>query len=187
MIHNTVIQAMQDRRSIRAYQDRQISDEQLMTILECGMLAPSGSNGQQWFVSAVQDKALLEEIHKAAVNFNLQNPNLPEANRARLTAPGYSAYFGAPTVLFCAYPAGQSPVNVSFLAENMVLAAHSLGLGSCFLGGIMQFLKGTEEGKALVQRLNLPEGYELAYGLTLGFPAEAPAAKPRAAKFVLVR
>ena len=185
MILNEVTKTILERRSIRAYKPEQISEEELETVLECGVNAPSGANRQQWFVSVMQDKAFLEEISEKLYAWRIANA-ASEEEIARINSRPRSAHFGAPTVLWCAYPAADGPANLGFLAENMVLTAASIGLGTCFLGGIMAYLKGTEEGKELVSRMKLPEGYELAYGLTLGYPAESPEAKPREKKLIRI-
>jgi len=186
MIHNEVTKAIADRRSIRAYKAEQVTEEELETVLECGFLAPSGGNGQQWFLSVVQNQDLLNEISEKVYAWRVANTQSPEEIE-RINSRPKSISLGAPTVIFCAYPGDQSPVNVSFLAENMVLAAQSIGLGTLYLGGVMAYLKGTEEGRAWVDaHLQLPEGYELAYGLSLGYPAESPAAKPRERKLVRI-
>ena len=65
IIMNDVVKAILERRSIRKYEDRQITEEELNTILTCAFNAPSGGNGQQWFLSVVQDKAVLDTISKA--------------------------------------------------------------------------------------------------------------------------
>ena len=185
MILNEVTKTILERRSIRAYKPEQITEEELETVLECGINAPSGANRQQWFVSVMQDRAFLDEISEKLYAWRIANAK-SEEEIAQINSRPKSADFGAPTVLWCAYPAADGPANLGFLAENMVLTAASIGLGTCFLGGIMAYLKGTEEGKELVSRMKLPEGYELAYGLTLGYPAESPEAKPREKKWVRI-
>ncbi len=186
MIWNEVTKAIADRRSIRAYKAGQITEEELETVLECGFLAPSGANRQQWFLSVVQDAAVLDDLSEKAYAWRVANAGSQE-EIDRINSRPKSVSMGAPTVIFCAYPSEESPVNVSFLAENMVLAAHSIGLGSLFLGGIMAYMKGTPEGREWVgKNLRLPEGYELAYGLAVGYPDESPAAKPRERKLVRI-
>jgi len=186
MILNEVTKAIAERRSIRAYKPDQITEEELETVLQCGFLAPSGGNGQQWFLSVVQNKKLLDAISDQVYEWRM-NAASSQEDIDRINSRPKSISLGAPTVIFCAYPSKESAVNVSFLAENMVLAAQSIGLGSLYLGGVMAYLKGTEEGRAWVDaNLQLPEGYELAYGLALGYPNESPDAKPRERKMVRI-
>lgn len=186
MIQNEVTKAIADRRSIRAYKPGQITEEELETLLECGFLAPSGGNGQQWFLSVVQKACVLDDLTEKVYAWRMANAKSQE-EIDRINSRPKSISLGAPTVIFCAYPAGDGGVNVSFLAENVVLAAQSIGLGTLFLGGIMAYMKGTEEGRAWVDaNLQLPEGYELAYGIAVGYPDEAPAARPRERKMVRI-
>ena len=65
------------------------------------------------------------------------------------------------------------------MGENMMLAAQSLGLGTCCLGSAAMFLQRSEAYKPFIAQLRLPEGYEISYILAVGYPDETPAAKPR--------
>ena len=176
MIKNELTEIIKNRRSIRKYKPEQLTEEQLQTLLECGFLAPSGGNSQNWHVTVVQSEDFLKKLSAANRDSILSDKNLPQEIKDRFSNSGYSVAFGAPTVFFIS--ANGSVVNACFLAEHIVLTAESLGLGSCYLGGIMQFLKG-ENGKAFVEEMGVPEGYELLYGIAVGTPDEQPDAKPR--------
>ena len=178
MIKNEVTKAILERRSIRAYKPQQITKEELDTVIECGFLAPSGSNNQKWYLSVVQNEDLIKRISKKNAVFMLNNPDIPEDRKARFEDPNFSFTFGAPTVIFIACPENENGIDASFLAENMVLTAQSIGLGTCYLGGIMAYLN-TDEGKEFVKEFNFPKGYRVLYGLTLGYPDEVPDPKPR--------
>ena len=167
MIDNELTRIIKERRSIRKYRNEQITEEQLQTLLECGFLAPSGGNSQNWHVTVVQSKDFIDRLSAANREQVLADKELPQAIKDRFSQSGYSVAFGAPTVLFIS--AKGSDVNACFLAEHIVLAAESLGLGTCYIGGIMGFLKG-EDGKGFVEELGVPEGYELLYGITVGIP-----------------
>lgn len=65
------------------------------------------------------------------------------------------------------------------MGENMMLAAQSLGLGTCCLDSAAMFLQRSEAYKPYIDQLHLPAGYEISYILAVGYPDEAPAAKPR--------
>ena len=60
-----------------------------------------------------------------------------------------------------------------------MLAAHSLGLGTCCLGGPVRFLSSNADAKPYLDRLKLDDGYELLYLIAVGYPDEAPEARPR--------
>ena len=185
MIRNEVTNAIAARRSIRKYTDRPVTDEELETILECGMLAPSGMNLQQWFVTAVVDAALRKEISALQKEAVLAMPDLPPVMRERAQDPAFDATFGAPVVLLVTADSARGSTDASLLGENMVLAAQSLGLGTCISGSITIAFQG-EKGKALLGKLGVPEGYVPVFGVTLGEPAEAPEAKPRDKKYTIV-
>ena len=185
MIRNEVTDAIAARRSIRKYTSRPVTDEELETILECGVLAPSGMNTQQWFVAAVKDADLLREISALQKEAVLAMPNLPPVMKQRAEDPAFDATFGAPVVLIVAAAASRGSTDACLLGENMVLAAQSLGLGTCISGSITLAFQG-EKGKALLAKLGVPEGHTPVFGITLGEPAEAPEAKPRDIKYVVV-
>ena len=65
------------------------------------------------------------------------------------------------------------------LAENMMLAANSMGLGSVCLGSPVRFIETSPQRDAVLSKLGFSEGYELCVCIAFGYPAEAPAAKPR--------
>lgn len=178
IIMNEVVKAILERRSIRKYSDKQITEQELETILTCAFNAPSGGNSQSWFLSVVQDKKVLDDISRAFADSIKANPNTPDNVKARFDAPDYKVYFGAPTVIFVSYPKAGPETNSALLGENVVIAAQSLGLGTCYLGGVIGFLRKPEAAE-YVEPLKLPEGYELLFGIAIGYPEESPAAKPR--------
>ena len=185
MIRNEVTDAIANRRSIRKYTARPVTDEELETVLECGMLAPSGMNTQQWFVAAVKDPTLLREISALQKEAVLAMPGLPPVMKQRAEDPAFDATFGAPVVLIVTSGSDRGSGDACLLGENMVLAAQSLGLGTCISGSVTMAFQG-EKGKALLARLGVPEGYVPVFGITLGEPAEAPEAKPREKKYTII-
>jgi len=131
----------------------------------------------------VQDRALLEEIGDGFVRMVKDRPNLPPVMVERLKDPDYQVFFHAPTDILVCCETSRGPTNSAHLAENIVLAAHSLGLATCFIGGVLDYLR-SPEGAPLLARLGIPAGYEPMYFLSVGVPAESPDARPRdAGKF----
>ena len=185
MIQNEVTKAIAARRSVRNYTPRPLTTEELETILECGQLAPSGLNGQQWFVAAIRDPDLLRRISREQKEAMRSMPDLPESMRARAADPAFDATFGAPAVLLVTSPGTRGTTDACLLGENMVLAAQSLGLGTCISGSICMAFQG-EKGEALLRSLGVPEGYAPVFAITVGEPGEAPAAKPREKKYVII-
>ncbi len=170
-ITSPAIETIMARRSVRAYKPVPVSRDTMNVILKCGINAPNGMNRQSWEIRVVDNAASIAEVTSA---FLAVNPAFGEA-------PGFINMFrNAPTVAFiaCGTASGMSQIDCGLLGENMVIAARSLGIGSCCLGGPVQFIK-SPEGKFFLDKLAFSPGYELLYAIAFGYPAEEPDAKPR--------
>lgn len=168
---NSVIETIMARRSVRQYKDQPVEREKLELITNCGINAPSGMNRQPWEVRVVDNPDFINGITKVFV----------EADSTRGTDPGFKNMFrNAPAVIFIASPAdGSGQLDCGLLGENMILAAQSLGLGTCCLGGPIAFMTSDEKARPYLDRLALPEDYKLLYAIGVGYPDETPEAKPR--------
>ena len=168
---NAVVDAIMARRSIRKYLDKPVEHEKLQQVVLCGINAPSGVNAQPWAIRVVEDPSFisgLTDIYKAAFPDAVsQDPDFKNMFR------------GAPNVIFVATPEGNGQLDAGMLAENMMLSAYSLGLGTCCLGGPLRFLQASPEAKPYIDRLAFPEGYVMQYILAIGYPDESPEARPR--------
>ena len=161
---NPVLSNIMARRSIRKYLDKPVEHEKLEAIVKCGINAPSGMNRQPWIVRVVEDQKLIADVNQAA---------------------GRSLFYGAPALICVCTPAnGGGELDAGLLGENMMLAAQSMGLGTCCLGGPVRFLLSNEKCKFFLDRLDIPADYKLNYILSIGYPDEQPNAKPRDASKV---
>lgn len=169
---NEVIAAMMARRSVRQYLDKPVEHEKLATVVRAGINAPSGMNRQPWIIRVVEDQQLI-----AAVNEVYKQENPEQVKRD----PGFKNMFrNAPNIICVCTPAdGGGELDAGMLGENMMLAAQSLGLGTCCLGGPVRFLLNNEKARFFIDRLDIPEGYRLNYIIAIGYPDEQPQAKPR--------
>ena len=142
-----------------------------MKIMECGINAPNGQNRQSWEVRVVDDPALMEEIKDAMA---AGHPDMP-AQAVK------GCFRGAPVMVFIARDLSYdfSAYDCGLLAENIMLSAWSLGVGSICLGSPVRFLTDNELCKPYVDRLGFSEGYEFCLCVGLGYPDETPEAKPR--------
>lgn len=176
---NNVIEAIKSRRSVRSYGPDQVKEAELTAILEAGAYAPSAMNGQSWHFTAVQNKGVLDRLSAQVKEIlkGLDNPKIKE----RLNDPGWQAFYGAPTLIVVSgrQDALFHVTDCAAATQNMLLAAHALGIGSCWIG-IVARLFDSPQGAALHRELNIPEGYKPLYGVALGYPAgDAPQAAPR--------
>lgn len=178
-LKNQVVETIMTRRSVRQYKPQAVEREKMQTIVECGINAPNAMNKQPWEVRVVDNADYINgvtELYKKA------NPKAAED-------PAFKNMFrNAPTVVFIGHDtkSESSPFDCGLLAENMMISAWSMGIGSCCLGSPARFMK-TPEATEYLQKLGFSEGYELLYCIGFGYPDEAPAAKPREAakvKFV---
>lgn len=162
---NTVIDALRSRRSVRAFKSEQIKDEELLAVLEAGTYAPTGRNRQTPVIVAVQNPSERAEV--SALN-------------ARVGGMSGDPYYGAPTViLVLAQDDAFAQLNAAAVQTNMLNAAYSLGLGSCWIHRPQQMFE-TAEGKAMLKKWGLDEGLVGVCSIALGYPAaEAPEAAPR--------
>lgn len=169
---NQVIETIMARRSVRKYLDQPVEHDKLQAIVECGINAPSGMNQQPWVIRVVEDTTYIKGITEV---FRAEQPEQVERD------PDFKTMFrNAPTIICVATPKdGKGQLDAGMLGENMMLAAQSLGLGTCCLGGPVHFMKTSEAAQPYVERLNIPVDYELCYILAVGYPDESPEAKPR--------
>ena len=154
------------RRSCRSYKQQQITDEQLNVVLEAGTYAPTSRGLQSPFIVAIQNKDLLKL--------------LAEMN-AEVMGTTTNPYYDAPTYILVFVPDGfaNGVYDAALVLENMMLAAHAQGLGSCWIHREREMF-ATEEGKELMKQWGLPEGLIGIGALALGYPEGEPApAKPR--------
>lgn len=168
---NPVIETIMARRSIRQYSQEPVDRKIMDKILECGINAPNGQNRQSWEVRVIDNPVLMEEIKEAMAK---AHPDMP----AR-TVKG--CFRDAPTMVFIARDPSYafSAYDCGLLAENMMLSAWSLGVGSICLGMPVRFMTDNEICKPYVEKLGFSEGYEFCLCIGFGYALESPDAKPR--------
>lgn len=173
---NAVINAIMERRSIRKYLDKPVEHEKLAIVVRCGINAPSGMNRQPWIVRVVENQQLINDVTEVYKNEN--------AEQVKRDPTFKNMFRNAPNLICVCTPKNGGDLDAGLLGENMMLAAQSLGLGTCCLGGPVRFLNSNPNVKFFLDKLDIPEGYQLNYILAIGYPDESPAAKPRDASKV---
>ena len=174
---NPVLSNIMARRSIRKYLDKPVEHEKLEAVVKCGINAPSGMNRQPWIVRVVEDQKLIADVTEV---FKQENPEQVARDK-----DFKNMFRNAPNLICVCTPAnGGGELDAGLLGENMMLAAQSMGLGTCCLGGPVRFLLSNEKCKFFLDRLDIPADYKLNYILAIGYPDEQPDAKPRDASKV---
>lgn len=176
---DAVIENIMARRSIRKYKQTPVGRDTMNVILKCGINAPNGQNRQSWEVRVVDSPALMDEIKEAMAQ---GHPDMkPEAVKG--------CFRDAPVMVFIARDPSYdfSAYDCGLLAENMMLSAWSLGVGSICLGSPVRFLTDNDACRPVLEKLGFSAGYELCLCVGFGYADEAPAAKqrnPEKVKFV---
>ena len=162
---NETINTLLTRRSVRCYKADQVSDELLDTVLNAGQYAASGMNSQNTVLVAVRDPKTRDQLSKmnAAVMGSSSDP-----------------FYGAPcvVVVLANTTRGTWVEDGSLVIGNLMAAAHSVGLGSCWIHRAREMFD-SDEGKALLKEWGLPETMRGVGNCILGYPSEVPGDKPR--------
>lgn len=163
---NEVICALKERRSVRAYRPEQISEDDLAQILEAGTYAPSGMGAQSAIMVVVQDPETIARLSKL---------------NAAVMGANTDPFYGAPTVIvvLANQDRGTWLEDGSLVMGNLMNAAHSLGLGSCWIHRAREVF-ASDEGQALLRQWGIQGNYAGVGHCILGYPAgPLPEAKPR--------
>ena len=192
-------QVLLRRRSTRAYQKKQVPANLIMRILEAGRFAPTVGNGQYWRYSVVRDEKLIKEMTedlyavgqkmrvldywtkpymKPMVKFlqflfpNLLHP-VPTAVVRLIGLMNFDPLWSAPTVILLYKDVrciGSPDLNLGILGQNMVIAAHSMGLGTCWIGLVKALCHDPKWRKIL----DITYPYELSEAVIVGYPVGEP-------------
>lgn len=192
---NPVMNTILNRRSVRSFEERQISEESLNQILLAGSYAPSGRNLQTWKFTAVQNPQVMANINTAIRNalraVIIDEDTHPYVSFLKTKAEREDSefLFHAPTYVIVS----NQRENVNALAdtavalENMMLAAHSFGIGSCWLNHLPG-LTHHPVIRSLMMELAIPEDHDIYGTLALGWPKnKLPAAPPRKSDIYIIR
>jgi len=155
-----VSKAIEVRRSIRKYKDKEVEDDKLDKILESARISPSAANRQEWKFVVVKDKDTRIKLVDACMGqkFVEEAPVLIAAcstESERIMPCGQYAY----------------TVDLSIALSFMILQATELELGTCWLGAY--------DEKLVRNVLKIPENIKIVGMITLGYPDEDPDARPR--------
>jgi nitroreductase len=176
---NELVKIICNRRSIRQYKAKQITDADLTQILDAALAAPSAMNQQKWHFTVIQDKVMLDKMVAIIKENMINSGNDMLANRA--SVPGYNTFHNAPTVILISADdkAKFVQIDCGTAAQNIALAAESLLLGSCIITS-SAYLFASAKGEELRNKLGIPRGYSHVCSVALGYKEGAnPVAPPR--------
>jgi nitroreductase len=155
-----VFTAIRQRRSVRAYKAVEVEEEKLKKILEAARLSPSASNRQEWKFIVVRNEETKKKLAKAAFGQSF-------IGEAPVVLVGCGTESKA--IMACGQPA--YTVDVSIACSFMILQAHELGMGTCWIGAFKE-----DEVKKI---LKIPDFVRVVAMIPLGYPDEDPSQRSR--------
>ncbi len=178
---NEVLQTIHERKSIRAFENRRITAGDKEKILLAAMAAPTAGNQQLYTIIDITDQSLLEKLATSCDN----QPFIATAPAALIFCADQQKWFDAYQAGGCS-PRLPGPgdlvlavADACIAAQNAVIAAQSLGIGSCYVGDIME---RCEEHREM---LHLPDYVFPAVMLVFGYPTPQQIARPKQARCAL--
>lgn len=177
---NQTMEVIKQRRSVRSYKETQITNAELHKIIETGLFAPSSNNQQTWHFTVIQNKKLLKELNSETkeVLSRSDNPFLQRVGNNE----EMDIFNGAPTVVIVSGKEDNpnSSVECAAASQNIMLAAQSIGVSSCYMVSINYLFAG-EEAEYFSDRIGVPREYKVYNGILLGYNKEdsPPEAAPR--------
>jgi nitroreductase len=170
-----VIEIIKTRRCVRQYLDKDIPDDDIRFLIDCAGYAPSGLNMQPWAFLVIKNKnkiLRLSEICKKSIIPLLEDMKNTSKAAAEylsfLKQKGSDMFYGAPALVIILgnRNAPTAVYDCAMAAQTMMLAAQSMGIGSCWIGAAQRALMDEQ----LLKELGAPEGYIHVAPLIFGYP-----------------
>lgn len=183
-----VFETILARRSVRGYRDTNVDRKTVNTLLEAAVRAPTAVHEEPWAFVVVQDRGMLQRLSDRAKPLFAEELKRAGVQPAfhyteTFTGPDSNIFHGAGTlVVICAKPVGRFAVADCWLAaENLMLAACALGLGSCVIGSALPALN-TAETKS---ELGIPDKYSAVAPIVVGHPSGETSMRSRREPLIL--
>jgi nitroreductase len=181
---NPVIEAIKSRRAIRSFEDKSVPDSAIQTMLEAATFAPSAINVQPWKFTLITKKEFMKQMSDSAKPALIRM--LPDVGdeglmglKKRLSNPQYNIFYNAPLLIFIS--GIKSPYTVydcPMAAQNMMLAAYTLGIGSCWIGTAVALANDPK----VKNELGVPDDHDVHAAIIFGYPKggfpKAPEKRP---------
>lgn len=172
-----IIEMIKTRRCVREFREDTITDEDIKFLIDCARYAPSGFNMQPWSFLVIKNKDILRKLSESGKKsmIPLLEPVKNTSKKASdflvfLKTKGTSMLYNAPVLVLILGNKNAPTVDFdcSMAAQNMMLAAHSKGIGSCWIGGLLPALMDEN----ILKELGIPPGYKAVAPLIFGYPKD---------------
>ena len=183
-----VYEAILARRSVRHYISQQVEPDVVRLLIEAAVHAPSVLHGDPWAFFVIDDSAALEQLSDMAKPLFLKEVRRLGQTRSSgcleaFEDPGFNIFYNAATlIVICGDTSSPFSAADSWLAaENLMLAACAMGLGSCVVGAALSALNSTQ----IRQRFGIPKKYAAVAPIIVGYPAGETPPTPRREPLIL--
>jgi nitroreductase len=188
---NNIIKQIKERRSIRSYTDQPVSKEKINEIIQTGRYAPSATNRQPWRFIVITNKRMIDDISEAIKDEihkilrkrfilkifypSLKNEKTIQFLTGLIVSKEDMLFFDAPVLIFVVTKKRRfNDESCACCAQNMMLAADALDLGSCWIG----FAHFLGLNKEWMKKIGVPKGFHIASALVFGHPKKKPSHAP---------
>lgn len=170
-----IIEMIKTRRCVREYKNEPVSDEDIKFLIDCARYAPSGFNMQPWSFLVIKNRDVMRRLSESGKKamIPLLEPMKDTSKTASnflvfLKTKGTDMFYNAPVLVIILGNKNAPTVDVdcAMAAQNMMLAAHSKGVGGCWIGGVLPALMD----ESILKELGAPPGYKAVAPLIFGYP-----------------
>jgi nitroreductase len=169
-------EAIYTRRAIREFKDIAVDHNTIRQLVDAAIQAPSAVNQQPWSFCVVRDQAVLAQISAESKAHMMKTTPAGLLSHHFDNDPSFHIFYHAPVlIVICSAATPWATEDCALAAENLMLAAHAAGLGTCWIGFAQDWL-GTPAGKSLLQ---LPEDIAPIAPIIVGHPKSVPSPVPR--------
>jgi len=172
---NEIFKNIYARRAVRDYRQETVSDEIIKELIKAGSFAPSAMNEQPWRFVVIKDKELMKRLSDKAKELWIdqsRSSNNSDIQRLAnmMSNPDFNIFYNAPVlVMIFADPRAFSPqIDCALAAQNMMLAAKSVGIGSCWIGLAMPL----DKVRKILSEMSVPADHRLMASLIFGYPVK---------------
>lgn len=175
---NTILENILNRRTTRAFTEEKVDVEILKEIVNAGLYAPSSKNKQLWHFTVIQDQEVLSNLNldtkeaiKKYAKEKVSNEKELEVLISRANNDAFDTFYKAPVAIIISKDTTDitSPDDCAVASQNLMLAAESFGLGSCWIGFIKNLFKLDDvKGKEYCEKFNIPENYIPSHAILIG-------------------
>ena len=163
---NETLKNIADRYTCRDFKDTSLSDQQIEELVKAALSAPSARNLQPWHVIVVTDKAVVDGIDEEGMRILRDDED--QTMYENMMSRGGKLFYNAPCLMIVLSDGSKwGTLDCGILCQNVVIAAESMGLGTCIVGMAGVPLNGPKAAE-YEKRLSFPQGYTFAIGILVG-------------------